>query len=94
MITLTKNEMKKPAATRINVERRARKELDRHRHFRGRADGFQFEHRDGALTVRGRVPSFHLRQLLERTLKRVDGVRTINNQVDVVCCDGLSSIRG
>jgi hypothetical protein len=71
----------------------ARKELGRHRHFRGRVDGFQLEHRDGVLTVRGRVPNFYLRQLLERVLVRVDGVRRIINEVDVVCCDGLSSVR-
>jgi hypothetical protein len=93
MITLTKKAKRKPATTRVKMEHLIRKELDGHCHFRGRVDGFQFEHRGGVLTVRGRVPSFYLRQLLERVLKRVEGVHRINNRVDVVCCDGLSSVR-
>jgi hypothetical protein len=43
--------------------------------------------------VRGRVPSFYLSKLLDSVLKRVDGVHVVDNQVDVVCCDGLSSVR-
>jgi len=93
MITLTKKQKRKPSATRINVEHLVRTELDGHCHFRGRVDGFRFEHRDGVLTVRGRVPTFYLKQLLQTILKRVDGVQRVNNQVDVVCCDGLSSVR-
>jgi hypothetical protein len=93
MVTLATKQKRKPSATRIKIEYLVRKELERHCHFRGRVNGFQFEHRNGVLTVRGRVPSFYLRQLLERVLKRMDGVQRINNQVDVVCCDGLSSVR-
>ncbi len=93
MITLTTKHTGKPSAARINVEHRARKELDGHCHFRGRVNEFQFEHRDGVLTVRGRVPTFYLKQLLQTILKRVDGVQRIDNRVDVVCCDGLSSVR-
>jgi hypothetical protein len=93
MITLTKKQKRKPYTKRIDTAHRVRKELNGHVHFRGRADAFQFEHRDGVLTVRGRVPSFYLRKLLESVLKRVDGVRVVDNQVDVVCCDGLSSVR-
>jgi hypothetical protein len=93
MITLTKKHKRKPVTTRIDTARRARKVLNGHVHFRDRVDGFQFEHRDGVLTVRGRVPSFYLRKLLEIVLKRIDGVHVVDNQVDVVCCDGLSSVR-
>jgi hypothetical protein len=93
MITLTKKPKRKQPPRCIHTERRAREAIDRHSHFRGRVDGFQFEHRAGILTVRGRVPSFYLWQVLERALKRVDGVRSVDNQVDVVCCDGLSSVR-
>jgi hypothetical protein len=93
MVTLATKQKRKPSATRIKLEHVVRKELDGHCHFRGRVNGFQFQHRDGVLTVRGRVPSFYLRQLLEKVLKRIDGVQRINNQVDVVCCDGLSSVR-
>jgi hypothetical protein len=93
MITLTKKQIRKPIRKRVGIEELARTELDRHCHFRGRVDGFDFEYRQGVLRVRGRVPSFYLRELLQRVLMRVNGVRSIDNQVDVVCCDGLSSVR-
>ena len=93
MITLTKKLIRKPSKKRAKIEHLARTELDRHCHFQGRVDGFEFRNRDRVLTVRGRVPSFYLRRLLEKVLLRVDGVQSIDNQVDVVCCDGLSSVR-
>ena len=93
MITLTKKQTRQPSTKRVRIEHLARTELDRHCHFRGRVDGFEFRSRDRVLTVRGRVPSFYLRRLLEKVLLRVDGVQSIDNQVDVVCCDGLSSVR-
>lgn len=93
MITLKNKHKRKPAPARIKIERLARKELGRHCHFRGRVDGFQFEHHEGVLTVQGRVPTFYLKQLLQTALKRVDGVERINNRVDVVCAEGLSSVR-
>ena len=93
MTTSTKKQKRKPFTKRAKIEHLARTELDRHCHFRGRVDGFEFRSGDGVLTVRGRVPSFYLRRLLEKVLLRVDGVQSIDNQVDVVCCDGLSSVR-
>jgi hypothetical protein len=93
MMTLTTKQNKSLSATRINIEHLVRKELDSHSHFRGRVAEFHFEHRDGVLTVRGRVPTFYLKQLLQTILKRIDGVERINNQVDVVCCDGISSVK-
>jgi hypothetical protein len=93
MSTLTKKQKRKPVTKRVDIEHLARTELDRHCHFRGRVDGFELEDREGVLTVSGRVPSFYLRDVLENVLKRVDGVQSVDNQVDVVCCDGLSSVR-
>jgi hypothetical protein len=96
MVTLV--EKRKPTPARSakwrDAEVRARRALDHHVHFRGRSDGFQFECRDGVLTVRGRVPSFYLKEVLDNILKRIDGVRYVENQVDVVCSHGLSSVRG
>jgi hypothetical protein len=93
MITLTNKQKSKPGPTRTTIVRLVRQELNRHCHFRGRVDGFQFEYQKGVLTIRGHVPTFYLKQLLQTFLKRVDGVERVNNQVDVVCCDGMSSIR-
>lgn len=87
-MTLIKKQKQRPPTKRGTIEHLARIQLDRHCHFRGRTDGFEFRNRDGALTVRGRVPSFYLRRLLQRVRLRVGGVRMIDNQVDVVCCEG------
>ena len=38
---------------------------------------------DGILTLRGQLPSFYLKQLLQTLLRDVEGVAQINNQVDV-----------
>jgi hypothetical protein len=47
----------------------------------------------GVLTLRGCVPSFYLKQVLQSILKDVPGVRRIDNRVDVVSAAGLSSVR-
>jgi osmotically-inducible protein OsmY len=39
----------------------------------------------GVLTLRGRVPNKRLREFAERIVLRVDGVQSIDNQVEV--CD-------
>jgi hypothetical protein len=44
--------------------------------------------------VRGRVPSFYLKQVLQRVLRNAAGNRRIDDRVDVVCSDGLSSVCG
>ena len=56
-------------------------------HFRS----ITFQYEDGKLTLRGRVPSFYLKQMLQSWLKGLDGVEQIDNQVDVVSATGLSS---
>ena len=48
---------------------------------------------DGKLTLQGRVPTFHLKQILQTLLRGVDGVDSIDNQVDVVSPVGLSSVK-
>ncbi len=48
---------------------------------------------NGILTLRGSVPSFYLKQVLQSILKDVPGVRRIDNRVDVVSSAGLSSVR-
>ena len=45
MITLTKKPKRKQSPRCVHTEHRAREAIDRHSHFRGRVDGFQFEHR-------------------------------------------------
>jgi len=52
-----------------------------------------YEHRNGVLTLRGQLPTFYLKQVLQTWLRDVDGVERIDNQVDVVSSTGLSSVR-
>lgn len=70
----------------------ARDVISNHPHFRGRADDFQFEQREGCLIIAGTVPTFYLKQLLQDALKQLHGVRQIDNRVTVVSPDGLSSV--
>ena len=68
-----------------NLEQRARDLLEQHSHFRGRASLFQYECDRNVLTVRGIVPTFYLKQLLQAALKGLEGVVRIDNQVAVAC---------
>lgn len=66
--------------------------IARHAHFRGRTDIFDFECRDKVLVIRGSVPTFYLKQLLQDALKQLDGIYRVDNRVDVIASEGLSSI--
>jgi hypothetical protein len=67
----------------------ARAMLDGHAHFRGRSDRFKFSCADDVLIVKGSVPSFYLKQLLQSVLKGIEGVRVIENQVQVISEAGI-----
>jgi hypothetical protein len=51
----------------------------------------RFGFADGVLTLRGRVPTFYLKQMLQTFLRDLAGVEQIDNQVDVVTAVGLST---
>ena len=48
-----------------SVEEMAKARLGDNAHFRGRDLNMNFELKDGVLTIRGSVPSFYLKQLLQ-----------------------------
>jgi hypothetical protein len=52
---------------------------------------FLFE--NGRLTLRGCVPSFYLKQILQERLRGIEHVKQIENEVDVVSSTGVSSVR-
>lgn len=81
-----------PREIERQIEQQARTVVDAHSHFYGRADRFEFHCRDEVLIVRGIVPSFYLKQLLQVALQSLQGVDRIENQVAVVSSEGLSSI--
>ena len=54
--------------------------------------GISYHYSDGVLTLRGRVPTYYLKQVLQqRLLSDLDDV-TVENKVDVVNSRGLSSV--
>jgi hypothetical protein len=72
---------------------RAREVVAKSAHFRGRINNLHFVERGDALIVQGAVPSFYLKQILQELVKGVSGVGRVDNQVDVMSTEGLSSIR-
>ena len=62
---------------------RARERLNQSAWFCGGSDQIVIEDRGDVLVLRGRVPSFYLKQVLQTLLRDVEGVRHIDNQVSV-----------
>jgi hypothetical protein len=71
-----------------------------HETVRQRIDGCSYkfifskvtwDYHDGQLVLRGCVPSFHLKQMLQELLRDIEQVTQITNSVDVVSSTGLSS---
>lgn len=67
-----------------DVIKNAREILAAHPHFRGRDQVFNFDIHEDVLIVRGSVPSFYLKQMLQNALKDLSGIRRIDNRVSVV----------
>ena len=43
------------------------------------------EYGGGVLTLRGRLPTYYLKQVAQAVVGRIDGVRQIVNDIEVVC---------
>jgi hypothetical protein len=85
---------REPTRRSADLEQRAREILASHSHFVGRTHVFEFEVRDDIVIVRGRVPSFYLKQMLQNALKNLPGVRWIDNRVMVVSDYGINGFEG
>ena len=92
IIAANRKSHRKLSSAVVDTEHLAHEAIARHSHFRGRADEFTFIQHGDRLIVRGRVPTFYLKHVLQKVLTRLDGVRVVDNQVDVVSCNGLSSV--
>jgi hypothetical protein len=84
----------RPSDATTTVVKCALCRLEEHPCFRGRSGAIELEFRRGTIILRGRVPSFYLKQLLQEAMRDIDGVEVIDNRVDVVCSNGLSSTGG
>jgi len=76
------------------VSHRAILHLAGHSHFRCHMNYLEIEFSNDVLTVKGKLPSFYLKQLLQTILREVPGVKQIDNRVYVASSTGLSSARG
>lgn len=65
----------------VHVIHQFRQELDKHPYLTLREISGEFH--DGALTLRGRLPTYFLKQIAQLAATRVDGVRHIINQIEV-----------
>jgi hypothetical protein len=57
--------------------------LSRDPHLRDNARLLQIEEQNGTLVVAGRLSSFYLMQVLQTVLGKLDGVKSIENRIDV-----------
>lgn len=74
------------------IVQRAQGLVEEQMHFAGRSHRFEFDLRDDVLVIRGNVPSFYLKQVLQNALKGLEGVRRIDNQVTVVSGEYLDEL--
>lgn len=57
--------------------------LESHPHFRGRSRWIRIRYRNRCLHLSGRLPSYFLKQLAQESLRQLDGVDMIDNQIVV-----------
>jgi hypothetical protein len=75
-----------------NVSQRANEVLSKHPILGGRRLKLSYGLKHNVLLVRGAVPSFYLKQVVQNALRDLDGVSRVDNQVSVVSSEGLSSV--
>jgi len=75
------------------LEKLARQWLEDHCPYAYYFREVALSHDHGTLILEGRVPTYFLKQALQEFLGRVPEIVRIDNRVDVVSSDGLSSVR-
>jgi len=75
------------------VPLQAKQKLSQHPHFRSRCESIEIDCREGQLVLSGQLPSFYLKQVLQTILRELPGVAKIDNRVQVISTQGLSSTR-
>lgn len=73
------------------VEEQARQRLTNDCPYAFYFKHIRFEFSNGVLTLRGRVPTFYLKQVLQTWLRGLESVKQVDNQVAVVSATGLST---
>lgn len=86
--------MKSNCSRNREIEQRAQALVNAHSLFTRRASKFKYRCEADVLTVNGNVPTFYLKQVLQSILQTVEGVRRIENEVEVVSATGVSGDNG
>jgi hypothetical protein len=68
---------------RIGIAARAKEMVATQPYFRGTSYPLSFESFEDVLVISGRVPSFHLKQVLQSEAGRMEGIGRVVNQVVV-----------
>lgn len=82
-----------PGDSTSDVLERVHDRLSQSCHFSRHWREILCDFEDGVLTLKGRLPSFYLKQVLQSIVRDVPGIERVRNQVDVVSAAGLSSVR-
>lgn len=86
--------MKSHTSRNREIEQRAQALVNAHSLFTRRASQFEFRCEADVLNVKGNVPTFYLKQVLQSILITLEGVRRIENDVEVVSATGVSGDNG
>jgi osmotically-inducible protein OsmY len=86
-----KEQQQQAVAQRAVEEEVKRRVAERCPQFYLKDISFHFAH--GVLTLRGRVPTFYLKQIVLTAVKDLDRVECIDDRMDVVSASGLSSVK-
>ena len=72
------------AAENSDLLNRARRAVAQQGQLRNRVKSFEYLLDAEVLVVRGCVPTYYLKQMVQTALKDLEGVRRIDNQVEVI----------
>ena len=65
------------------IEEQARQILYANPYFISSGRRFEFRYEEDVLTVEGTVPTFHMKQLLQTALRKLHGIKRVDNRVSV-----------
>lgn len=72
-----------PKSSESGLVAAAWKALSQDPHLRDNARLLQIEEQNGTLVLAGRLSSFYLMQVLQTVLGKLDGVKSLDNRIDV-----------
>jgi hypothetical protein len=83
MMSVAMTEDVRNSAAKDDIINEARGRLEQYSLLRGHSRLIRIDEHDGTLVLHGRLPSYYLKQILQTTLRNIDGVTEIDMRVDV-----------